>query len=129
MTGAADPSAAEVLAADRARYDAMIAQDFAALDRLLADDLLYTHSTAVTDTKAQYLAALRSGKYRYKVARCEGVTVRIHGTTAIVNGRGFLDVDVDGVPRSLANAFVNVWVRTPEGWRMTAWQSTPLPKG
>jgi hypothetical protein len=83
----------------------------------------------VTDTKAQYLAALRIGKYRYKAARCEGVTVRVHGATAIVNGRGFLEVDVDGAPKSLANAFVNVWVRTPEGWRMTAWQSTPLPKG
>jgi ketosteroid isomerase-like protein len=118
-----------VRAADEARYAAMIAQDFAALDRLLADDLLYTHSNAVTDTKAEYLAALRSGKYRYKAARCEGVTVRIHGTTAIVNGRGFLEVDVEGAPRSLANAFTNVWVRAPEGWRMTAWQSTPVPQG
>jgi ketosteroid isomerase-like protein len=128
MTGPNEKAAAEVRAADDARYAAMIAQDFVALDRLLADDLLYTHSTAVTDTKVQYLAALRGGKYRYKSARCEGVTVRIHGTTAIVNGRGFLEVDVDGAPKSLANAFVNVWVRTPEGWRMTAWQSTPVPK-
>jgi ketosteroid isomerase-like protein len=129
VTAPTDKSgAAEVLAADDARYAAMIAQDFAALDRLLADDLLYTHSTAATDTKAAYLAALRGGKYRYKAARCEGVTVRIHGTTAIVNGRGFIEVDVDGVPRSLTNAFMNVWVRTPEGWRMTAWQSTPVPQ-
>jgi ketosteroid isomerase-like protein len=127
MSGSTDKSVAEVLAADEARYAAMIARDFDALDRLLADDLLYTHSTAATDTKAEYLAALRSGKYRYKAARCEGVTVRIHGTTAIVNGRGFLEIEADGVPKSLANAFVNVWVRTPAGWRMTAWQSTPLP--
>lgn len=128
MYGPNDKAAAEVLAADDARYAAMIAQDFAALDRLLADDLLYTHSTAVTDSKPEYLAALRGGKYRYKAARREGTSVRIHGTIAIVNGRSFLEVDVDGVPRSLANAFVNVWVRTPAGWQMTAWQSTPLPK-
>jgi len=128
MTTPTHKAAAEVLAADDARYAAMIAQDFDALGRLLADDLLYTHSTAVTDTKAEYLAALRSGKYRYKAARCEGVTVRIHGTTAIVNGRGFIEVDVDGAPKSLANAFVNVWVRTPAGWQMTAWQSTPAPR-
>ena len=128
MTQPTDKAAAEVLAADDARYAAMIAQDFDALGRLLAADLLYTHSTAVTDTKAEYLAALRSGKYRYKAARCEGVTVRSHGTTAIVNGRGFIEVDVDGVPKSLANAFVNVWVRTAAGWQMTAWQSTPAPR-
>ena len=118
----------KVLAAEDARYAAMIAQDFDALGRLLADDLLYTHSTAVTDSKADYIAALRSGKYRYKAARREGVTVRMHGTTAIVNGRASIDVDVDGVPRTVSNVFVNVWVRTAAGWQMTAWQSTPLPK-
>ena len=87
MTTPTDKAAAEVLAADDARYAAMIAQDFDALGKLLADDLLYTHSTSATDTKAQYLAALRSGKYRYRAARREGVTVRIQGTIAIVNGR------------------------------------------
>ena len=125
MTGT---PAAEVLAAEDARYAAMIAQDFGALDRLLADDLLYTHSTAGTDSKADYIAALRSGKYRYKAARREGVTVRIHGTTAIVNGRATIDVDVEGAPRTLSNVFINVWVRTSAGWRMSAWQSTPVPK-
>lgn len=122
-------AAAEVLAADDARYAAMIALDAAALERLLADDLLYTHSSAMTDTKAGYLAALRSGKYRYKRARREDTTVRIHGNTAIVNGRVFIDVDVDGVPKSLANALVNVWVKSAAGWRMAAWQSTPIPQG
>lgn len=128
MTQPTDKAAAEVLAADDARYAAMIAQDFDALGRLLADDLLYTHSTSATDTKSEYLAALRSGKYRYRAARREGVTVRIQGTIAIVNGRSFIDVDVDGVPKSLANVFMNVWVRTPAGWQMTAWQSTTVPK-
>jgi ketosteroid isomerase-like protein len=128
MTSPTDVAVAEVLAAEDARYAAMIARDFAALERLLADDLLYTHSTAVTDTKAQYLAALQGGKYRYKGARREGVTVRVHGTTAIVNGRATIEVDVDGAPRTLSNVFINVWVKTPAGWQMTAWQSTPLPK-
>ena len=122
-----DKAVAEVLAADEARYAAMIARDFGALDRLLADDLSYSHSTAVTDTKAAYLAALRSGKYRYKAARNEGVTVRIRGTTAIVNGRAFIEVEVNGAPKSLAIVFLTVWVRTSAGWQMTALQSTPVP--
>ena len=128
MNTPANQAAAEVLAADDARYAAMIAQDYDALDKLLADDLLYTHSTSATDTKREYLAALRSGKYRYRAARREGTSVRIQGTIAIVNGRSFIDVDVDGVPKSLANVFVNVWARTPAGWQMMAWQSTAVPK-
>ena len=128
MTVPTDKAAAEVLAADEARCAAMIAQDYDALGKLLADDLVYTHSTGVTDTKAAYLAALQSGKYRYKAARAEGVTVRVHGTIALLNGRGFIEIDVDGVPKSLAYVFVSVWVRMPAGWQMTALQSTAAPK-
>lgn len=128
MTDSNDKTAAEVRAAEDARYAAMIAQDFDALGRLLADDLTYTHSTGSTDTKTEYLAALRGGKYRYKSARREGVTVRVHGTTATVTGRLFIDLDVDGAPKSVVSAFVGVWVRNPAGWQLAALQSTSLPK-
>lgn len=126
MSSATETAVAEVLAADDARYAAMIARDFAALGQLLADDLLYTHSTAVTDTKTAYLAAVQSGKYRYKHARREGVLVRVHGTTAIVHGSLTIDLDVDGEPTTLRNVFLSVWVKTEGGWQMAAWQSLPV---
>lgn len=37
---------AEVIAAEQSRVTALIRHDFAALDRLLSDDLAYTHSNA-----------------------------------------------------------------------------------
>src|SRR5262245_52458015 len=44
------------------RFQAQEKNDFAALERLLADDLVYTHSSAAVDTKAGYIDALKSGK-------------------------------------------------------------------
>ncbi len=79
---------AEIEHAEDARYKAMIDRDYAALERLLADDLLYTHSSAVTDTKQSYLESLKSGRTRYLAARRDGVVIRGYG-------------DVAGVPANL----------------------------
>ena len=60
--------------------------DYAALDRLLADDLTYTHSTAKVDTKATYLELLLSGRTRYQSLEPADVQIRIYGTTGVVTG-------------------------------------------
>ena len=42
----------EIIALDDKRFGAMIGRDFKALQAMVHDDLLYTHSSGVTDTKA-----------------------------------------------------------------------------
>ena len=49
----------EILALEDKRYAAMCSGDFAALEAMLHDELLYTHSSGLTDTKATWLASLR----------------------------------------------------------------------
>jgi len=53
----------ELAAAEQALYRAMIAQDIGALDTMLADDVVYIHSTAVAETKDGYFAGIRAGVY------------------------------------------------------------------
>ena len=50
----------EILALEEKRYAAMTGGDFGALEGLLHDQLLYTHSSSLTDTKASWLDALLS---------------------------------------------------------------------
>lgn len=118
----------EIEAADEARYKAMIALDLPALERIFGDDLLYTHGSAATDTKREYIDALKSGKYKYRSAKKEGVTVRIYGDVAIMHGRVTIEAEVDGSPRTLNNVFVNVWVKRDGHWLLVHWASTPIPK-
>jgi putative tryptophan/tyrosine transport system substrate-binding protein len=47
----------EILALEDKRYAAMCGGDFAALEAMLHDELLYTHSSGLTDTKATWLAS------------------------------------------------------------------------
>ena len=49
----------EILALETKRIAAMTRQDLDTLDGLLADDLTYTHSRGVTDTKASFLELIK----------------------------------------------------------------------
>src|SRR2546429_8571560 len=57
---------AEVLRADDGRFEAMRKGDWAGLDAALADDLIYVHSTARQESKAEHIANLRGGKPHYR---------------------------------------------------------------
>jgi len=103
----------EILALEDKRYAAMCGGDFAALEAMLHDELLYTHSSGLTDTKATWLASLRSGKTKYKSAAC--------------SDRAAIEAEINDQPRSLRLVFLNAWTKTPKGWKFIAWQSTPQP--
>ena len=118
--------AKEILALEDKRFAAMVG-DLAALEAMLHDDLLYTHSSGLTDTKASWLASMRSGKTKYKSGVWSERKVRFAGDTALVTGRAQLEAEVNGQPRTLKLVFLNAWTKTPKGWKFIAWQSTPQP--
>ena len=60
----------QILDLEDQRFAAMVARDFAALEKMTHDELLYTHSSGVTDTKASWLESMKSGKVKYKSATC-----------------------------------------------------------
>ena len=120
-------NAAEILALEDKRYAAMTSNDLATLEALFHDEMIYTHSSAVVDTRASYLEALRSGKTRYKTAKRFEEKVRFAGDAALVTGRAEFEVEVNGNPKTLRLCFLNVWTKTPAGWKFIAWQSCSLP--
>src|SRR3989454_8957396 len=77
--------AAEVLSADDRRFEAMRKGDWAALDRALADDLTYVHSTARLETKAEHIANLRAGEPHYRGISPRDRRVRVNGGGGGVN--------------------------------------------
>ena len=117
----------EILGLEDRRFAAMVARDFVALDKLVHDELLYTHSSGVTDTKPSWLESMKSGKVKYKSASCSERQVRFFGEVALIRGRAAIEVDIGGQPKSLRLLFLNAWTRTPQGWKFAAWQSCPMP--
>ena len=117
----------ELLALEERRFAAMIARDFAKLDTLVHEQLLYTHSSGVTDTKASWLQSMQSGRVKYQSAKCSEQKVRMFGDMALITGRAHIEAEIAGEPKTLKLLFLNAWTHTPQGWQFVAWQSTPLP--
>jgi ketosteroid isomerase-like protein len=117
----------EILALEEKRCAAMAANDVATLEKLFHEALIYTHSSAVVDTRASYLEALKSGHTRYHSVQRSDEKVRVCGDSALVTGRAIIDVTVKGEKKHLDTRFLDVWTKTPQGWKFVAWQSTKLP--
>jgi ketosteroid isomerase-like protein len=109
------------------RYRAMCEGDAAALEKLLADTLVYTHSYGGSDSKASYLAGIRAKKWQYRKIERPKEDIQVHGDCAVVTGHVKIELLSEGKPKSLNSAYTNVWVKRAGGWQMVAWQSTPLP--
>jgi ketosteroid isomerase-like protein len=118
-----DPSEKDVLAAMDAFKKATLGKDGAALGRLLADDLTYTHSAGQEQTKAQYIESIVSGKSVTEALVFTGTTVRTYGNIALVKGR----VDLSHSKTNVVHMnILHVWRHGPQGWQMVARQATRL---
>jgi ketosteroid isomerase-like protein len=117
-----------VKALELQRFGAMVRGDFDALAALLADDLIYHHSNAHADTKASWLASLRSGQTTFLSMEPELVSVNAYGpSTAIVSGTMTVTVIAGGERQVNPLRFLDVWVERGGQWQMVAWQSTRRP--
>ena len=116
-----------VKALELKRFQAMEKNDFAALDGLLAEDMIYTHSSGQADTKAQFLEALKTGKTRYVKIAPTDTNVRTLGDTAIIRGRGLFTVENQAGKNEFTLSYLDVWMKRGGKWQMVAWQSARLP--
>src|SRR6266852_616654 len=86
-------TAEEAMKAETARYAAQTSNDFAAMEKLLGNDLTYNHSSAATDSKATYIEAMRSGRTKYrKMTPNSDVKTRTYGCLAIITGTAVYEV-------------------------------------
>ena len=117
-----------VIDLDRKRMDAMARKDLAALDALISEDLVYTHSTARLDTKQSLLGAMESGATVYTSVAPSEVKAQDLGDTVVLTGSARIGVLSQGRPNSFAVRFTDVWSNKAGRWQMVAWQSTRLPE-
>jgi hypothetical protein len=107
------------------RFKAMVEIDKGTLDRVLGEDLTYTHSTGEVDTKAHFLEILGSDRLRYLALTPGEVKVRMIGeAAAVVTGRIAVRVSTNGKDLSFPARFLSVYARRHGHWLLVAWQST-----
>lgn len=123
-TFAAGNAEKDVLAAVDAWKHAALAGDAATLGKLYHDDLAYTHSNAMTQTKAAAIAAETKPDGIYKGVAMRDVDVHVYGNTAILEYK----LDLTHFAGDTAHLHeIMVWLKSPQGWQMLARHATKLP--
>ena len=112
---------------DRRRMQAMAKKDIATLDELIAEDLIYAHSTARLDTKTSLIDNMLSGKTVYTSCEPSKVVAQDLGNTVVLTGECQIKVSVDGKPYEFGVRFTDVYALRDGKWQMVTWQSTKLP--
>jgi ketosteroid isomerase-like protein len=119
-------NAEKIIELDRQRMIAMAQKDVAALNRIIADDLIYTHSSARLDTKKTLIGAMESGATVYTSVVPSEVVAQDLGDAVVLTGVAAISVNTGGTPNSFRVRFVDVYANRGGQWQMVTWQSTKL---
>ena len=120
-------AAASLRRADAERLAAMVAADRPTLERLLAPELSYAHSSGSVQNRSELLEALGAGTLRYTAIRTREVAARAFNSTGVVVATADLEVMAGGAPRSIAIGYTATYLRRSGRWQLVAYRSTALP--
>jgi ketosteroid isomerase-like protein len=112
---------------DKKRMTAMAEKDIATLNEVIADDLVYTHSSARLDTKQSLIGNMESGSTVYTSVVPSDVKAQDLGDTVVLTGSCQISVNAGGRPNSFGVRFTDVYAKRGGKWQMVTWQSTRTP--
>ena len=123
---AADSTA--VLAAEDARFGAMVTANPEAMHRFFAEDLTYVHSTGRVVNREQLIDETQTGKLRYlAIAPSERQVAFMGPDAAFVRGQVQIKATADTKPLEFQVRYLAIYARIGGDWRLRAWQSLRLP--
>jgi ketosteroid isomerase-like protein len=115
-----------IIELDRKRMTAMAEKDIATLNAVLADDLIYTHSSARLDTKQSLIGNMEAGSTVYNSVEPSDVKAQDLGSAVVLTGVARIRVTSGGKPNAFAVRFTDVYANKGGKWQMVTWQSTRL---
>ncbi|NGN44650.1 nuclear transport factor 2 family protein [Mesorhizobium sp. CGMCC 1.15528] len=121
-------SRSEIALLENQRYEAMRRHDVATLTRLVAEEMVYMHSNAESDTKEDYLRKVGDGTYVYHRINVSERSITILADTALVFARMAADITVSGRRKAIDNKGLAVWVKDAGRWKLVAYQPTVIPQ-
>jgi ketosteroid isomerase-like protein len=108
---------------EKARREAILAADKAALEALLSDTLIWTHANGATDSKATYLAK-QGGKSSFLSMEVVEEQIAIYGDAAAVAAELVMGIaQPDKAPLVLRTRASSVWAKEADVWRLTRFHS------
>jgi ketosteroid isomerase-like protein len=102
--------------------------DAEALERLWDADLVVMVPKMAPISRASALALTRSGRFPFQKYETSGVTARVYGDTAIVQGRLLRSRRLNDEPVEESWLFTKVYLRRGPQWKVVAFHASDAPK-
>ena len=106
--------------------DAVVRRDTAFVQRVWAEEFVYTGVRGEVKTKADILAELRAGDLQFEVLKFDDVRVRVYGDAAVVTGRATTKGRSKQGEISGEFRYTRVYVNRKGAWQLVAFQGTPI---
>ncbi len=116
----------EILDLEQQWVTALLNGDVNSLESLYADGIVYTHTNATTDTKASYLAKMRSGDLTYQSLDRTEIAVKLFNATALATCRWVAQSIAGGVHYQIDARYLHVYAQCDGAWKLVAHQSTRI---
>lgn len=114
----------EVTKVDEEFHKAFRLEDASALENLLTENFIWTHSTGNIQTKAVILANVKSGKTQYETVETDDVKVYLYKNAAVVSGRStrrYPGKDTFWI------RYTAVYIKEKGKWKASAFHSSHIP--
>lgn len=118
---------AAILSSEAQRFKAQVEQDTDALQLLLHDDLYYLHSNGLTESKADFISSVQSGKITYQEMYPVESRLRRFGKTAVVTGLVQVKGLYQGQSFDIGLYYTSIYRKERGRWQLLNWQSTRKP--
>ena len=106
---------------------ALLAQDKAALEALVSDQLSYGHSSAVVQNKAEFVNGVMTRKATVKSIAFPELKIGLVGDAAIARHLYVSESEQDGKTDNVKIGVLAVWQQQGGSWKLLARQGYKLP--
>lgn len=106
------------------QYDsALIKNDLDALNRLYAEDFVYTNPEGKVLNKAEQIANIKASEIKLEQGSSSNVKVKVYGNTAVMTGNFIAKGNYRGNPVNINERYTVTWIKTDTSWQMVAEQA------
>ncbi len=106
--------------------EASVKADVATIGAILADTFVSTSADGHMQTKAEMLAALKSGEVKFEKSDVDELKVQVYGNAAVLMGRWTGKVIEKGEASESTERFTDTFVKQNGQWRCVASHSSPI---
>jgi hypothetical protein len=107
------------------RVGYLLGEDFDAVELMLADSLIYGHSTGLVDDKRSLMASLRARTVRYlSISSKLTAALPLEENIVLTSGVIAIKARVNGEEGIFGGRFMAIWKNGSDGWLLQALQAT-----